>query len=71
MTLDELAAVLGPLTDAALASTDEPNVTKLGIVLSAIMGAIEGGGDPDQEVIDALAIQAGLICQHRTGRHDS
>jgi hypothetical protein len=66
MTLAELAAALAPITDDALISHDA-DVKKLGIVLAAIMGAIAGGGEPDRQVVDALAVHAGLICDHRSG----
>ncbi len=68
MTLDDLATALAPVADAAHQSTD-PDVQKLSIVLGAILGAIAGGGEPDREVLDALAIHAGLICEHRSGLH--
>lgn len=73
MTTYDLANALGPVTDEALAAPDDEVVRKLSIVLGAIMGAIEDGDadQADHEVVDALAIHAGLICQHRAGRHSS
>jgi hypothetical protein len=68
LTLTDLAAALAPITDAALTS-DDPDVMKLSTVLAAIMGAIAGGGTPDRQVINALAVNAGLICDHRSGLH--
>jgi hypothetical protein len=70
MTLDELAAALAPVADEALAEHIDPNVVKAGTVLAALMGAIAGGGAVDLAVLDALAIHAGLICEHRNGMHD-
>lgn len=69
MTLRDLEAALAPIADATAGEQADPNVVKLGIVLNAILGAIAGGGEPDQQVVDALAIHAGLICEHRSGRH--
>jgi hypothetical protein len=67
MTRRELARVLEPITNDALEST-EADVMKVSVILAAIMGAIDGD-DVDHEALDALAIPAGMICEHRAGKH--
>ncbi len=69
MTIDELAAALAPVADAAITESADHNVEKAGIVLAALMGAIAGGGAVDDEVLNVMAIHAGLICEHRSGLH--
>lgn len=67
MTLDELAKRLSPITDDALASSDR-NVLKVATILAAVLGCIDGS-PIDDEALDPLAVTAGLICEHRIGRH--
>lgn len=67
MTIAELAAQLAPIAHAALAE-DDPDVQRAAIVLAALMGCIDDGGD--RAALDPLAIAAGLICEHMTGRHN-
>jgi hypothetical protein len=66
MTMSELATQLAPLTNEALASTDH-DVTRVAVILAAVMGCITP--PVDDEALQPLVIAAGLICEHRTGRH--
>ena len=67
-SLPDLAAALKPIANAALAATD-PDVKKVSVILAAVMGCIAGPGAADREALDPLVISAGLICEHRSGRH--
>jgi hypothetical protein len=67
MTLDELAKRLAPITEDALASSDR-DVLKVATILAAVLGSIDGP-PIDYEALDPLAVTAGLICEHRTGKH--
>jgi len=69
MTIPELRAALTPITETALAERDDPDVTKAGIVLATLLGAIEDDVATDREVLDAVAITCGLICEHQIGKH--
>lgn len=68
MTLDELAKRLAPIADDALASSDR-DVLKVATILAAVLGCIDDGPPIDDEALDPLVISAGLICEHRSGRH--
>jgi hypothetical protein len=69
MTLQELATRLEPIANAACASSD-PVVLQVATILAAVMGCI---ADPrrsiDHEALDPLTHTAGLICEHRIGKH--
>jgi len=68
MTLHELATALAPIAAEALDEQTDPDVKKASVVLAALMGAIDGG-EPDREVLAVMAINSGLICDHRLGKH--
>lgn len=68
MTIEELATVLTPITDLALNPQNEIDVVRAGIVLSALLGAIEGG-EIDHKVLGILTNTARHICAHRAGLH--
>jgi len=70
VTIPDLVRRLDPLAAEALA-TDDPDLRKVAIVLCAVLGCIDDrDGTPiDRATLDVLAIQAGLICEHRLGRH--
>lgn len=67
MTLDELTERLTPIAEEALASSDR-DVLKVATILAAVLGCIDGL-PIDDEALDPLAVTAGLICEHRIGRH--
>jgi hypothetical protein len=67
ITLADLAVRLAPVANDALDS-DDPDVLRVGIVLAAVMGCLEA--EPfDAVALRALSIPAGLLCEHRIGRH--
>jgi hypothetical protein len=69
LTRPDLVATLLPIADACLdhAQLDDadPVIVKASVVLAALMGGLEGR----TAALDALAIQAGLICEHELGLH--
>lgn len=73
LTLEELATALAPLADAAVSESNEVNVVKIGVVLSAILGAIKvlNSQPPvDQKAINVLACDVGMLCEYWIRRHD-
>lgn len=67
MTLEEVAAALAPIADRAINPQNELEVVRAGLVLVALLGAIDG--EIDQKVLGILSTTARLICEHKTGLH--
>jgi len=67
MTLADLVRRLEPIALDALATPENEDVSRVAVVLAALMGSLTD--EIDREALQALAVTAHYICEHRLGRH--